>query len=131
MPDKRRVIQRKMKYRIPFCNLEPHSTMKNKRAFTLVEILMVVTIIGLIAAVGVPVFLNAIKNSENRMKEMNIAGVEAAKEQWALEYNKTNGAAVLWSNISNYMGSGMTSITNLTVSGCSINLGTIGTKASY
>lgn len=95
------------------------------------EILMVVTIIGLIAAIGVPVFLNAIKNSENRAKEMNIAGVEAAKEQWALEYNKTNGVSVQWSNISNYMGSGITSQTNLTVGGCPIDLGKIGTKASY
>jgi prepilin-type N-terminal cleavage/methylation domain-containing protein len=105
--------------------------MKNKRAYTLVEILVVVGIIGLIAAIGVPMTMNAIKNSENRAKEINVAGVEAAKEQWALEFNQTNGATVQWSNISNYMGSGITSITNLQVGGCSINLGKIGTKASY
>jgi len=105
--------------------------MKNKSAFTLVEILMVVAIIGLIAALGVPMSLNAIRNSEDRAKEINIASVEAAKEQWALENNKTNGAPVSWANISNYMGSTITSLTNLQVRGCSITIGNIGTKASY
>lgn len=105
--------------------------MKNKRAFTLIEILMVVTIIGLIAAIGVPLFLNAIKNSQENAKNVNIAGVEAAKEQWALENNKTNGTSVQWSNISNYMGSGMTSLSNLNVNGVSITINNIGTKASY
>ncbi len=95
------------------------------------EILMVVTIIGLIAAIGVPLFLNAIQNSQNHAKEVNIAGVEAAKEQWALENNKTNGTSVQWSNISNYMGSGITSLSNLNVNGAAITINKIVTKASY
>jgi prepilin-type N-terminal cleavage/methylation domain-containing protein len=111
--------------------MEEKGTMKGKRAFTLMEILMVVTIIGLIAALGVPMSLHAIKNSENRLKELNVAHVEAAKEQWALENSKTNGATVTWGDISNYMGSSMTSLTNLQVGGCSITIGNIGTKASY
>lgn len=105
--------------------------MKNKRAFTLIEILMVVAIIGLIAAIGAPVFLNAIQNSQTHVKEVNIASVEAAKEQWALENNKTNGTSVQWSNISNYMSSGITSQTNLTVNGSPIAINKIGTKATY
>ena len=95
------------------------------------EILIVVTIIGLIAAIGVPVFLNAIQNSQTHAREVNIAGVEAAKEQWALENNKTNGTSVVWSNISNYMGSGVTSLSNLNVNGASITINPIGTPASY
>jgi hypothetical protein len=63
--------------------------------------------------------------------EVNIAGVEAAKEQWALENNKTNGTSVVWSNISNYMGSGITSLSNLSVNGCAITINKIGTPASY
>jgi prepilin-type N-terminal cleavage/methylation domain-containing protein len=105
--------------------------MKNKHAFTLTEILIVVAIIGMIAAIGVPLSLNAIKNSHDRAKVMNIASVEAAKEQWAFEYNKAVGASVQWSNISNYMGSGITNLNNLTVNGVAITLNPIGTRASY
>jgi prepilin-type N-terminal cleavage/methylation domain-containing protein len=105
--------------------------MKKNRAFTLVEILIVMTIIGLVAAVGIPLFTNALLNSENRAKEVYITSVESAKEQWALENNKTNGTSVVWSNISNYMGSGITSLSNLNVNGDAITINPIGTKASY
>ncbi len=105
--------------------------MKNKRAFTLMEILMVVTIIGLIAAIGVPVFLNAIQNSYTHAQNVNIAGVEAAKEQWALENNKTNGTSVVWSNISSYMSSSVTNLSSLTVNGTTITINKIGTPATY
>jgi prepilin-type N-terminal cleavage/methylation domain-containing protein len=105
--------------------------MKKNRAFTLVEIMIVMAIIGLIAAIGVPMYTNAIKNSEDRAKTINIASVESAKEQWALENSQVSGASVSWSNISNYMGSGITSQTDLDVNGDSIDLGSIGTPASY
>lgn len=105
--------------------------MKNKRAFTLVEMLMVVAIIGLIAAIGAPIFLNSIQNARTRAQNVNIASVEAAKEQWALEKNRTNGSPVDWIDISNYMGSGVTSKTNLDVNGKSITINKIGTPATY
>jgi prepilin-type N-terminal cleavage/methylation domain-containing protein len=105
--------------------------MKNRRAFTLMEILIVVTIIGLIAAIGVPVFLNAIRNSQKHTKEVNVAGVEAAKEQWALETSKTNGAHVDWIDITNYMSSSITNQSCLDVNGASITINPIGTKAIY
>jgi type IV pilus assembly protein PilA len=103
--------------------------MKNNRAFTLIEIMIVVAIIGLIAAVGIPMYTNAIKNSEARTKTINVASVESAKEQWALEAGITTGTAVNWSDISNYMGNVTSS--DLTVNGCPIYYGKIGTKASY
>jgi prepilin-type N-terminal cleavage/methylation domain-containing protein len=105
--------------------------MKNNRAFTLIEILLVVAIIGLIAAIGAPIFLNAIQNSQNHVKKDNITSVEAAKEQWAFENNKANGTSVLWSNISPYMGNSTTSLTNLDVNGSTITINNIGTPASY
>ncbi len=52
--------------------------MKNKKGFTLVEIMIVVAIIGLLAAVGIPSIMNAMSNAEDRMKEKNIASVEKA-----------------------------------------------------
>ncbi|MGE4488182.1 MAG: type II secretion system protein [Kiritimatiellales bacterium] len=105
--------------------------MKKKHAFTLIEILMVITIIGLIAAAGTPLFLNAIRNAQNRAREANIASVEAAKKQWAFENGKTDGTSAHWSDISNYMGSTTLSREDLDVDGKSINVNPIGTPASY
>lgn len=92
---------------------------------------MVVVIIGLVAAVGAPIFLNAIQNSYDRARKVNIESVESAKEQWALENNRTNGTPVQWSDISNYMGNSGASLSNLTVDGYSITINRIGTEASY
>lgn len=92
---------------------------------------MVVTIIGLIAMIGVPIFTSAIDNAYERSERVNISRVEAAKEQWAFENNKATGASVQWSDISNYMGGNVTSISNLDVNGKTITLNEIGTPASY
>ena len=54
-----------------------------KKAFTLVEIMIVVAIIGLLAAIGIPSYLNAQKNAQDNMKAVNVSAVNAAKEQWA------------------------------------------------
>jgi len=102
-----------------------------KRAFTLVEILIVVAIIGLLAAVGVPSFLNSQQGANNNMKEMNISTVNAAKEQWAIINNKSPGAAVTWENIEDYVGGGIEDLDDLNVGDDSITINKIGTSADY
>jgi len=102
-----------------------------KKAFTLVEILIVVAIIGLIAAVGIPSFIGARQGAQDNMKEINIATVNAAKEQWAIINNKSTGSSVAWTNIAPYIGNNVTNPSQLNVGGCDINLGAIGTSASY
>jgi prepilin-type N-terminal cleavage/methylation domain-containing protein len=105
--------------------------MEKKHAFTLMEILMVIAIIGLIAAAGTPLFLNAIRTARNRTQDANIASVEAAKKQWAFENGKADGTPVLWSDISNYMGNSTLRQEDLDVDGKSINVNPIGTPGSY
>jgi len=102
-----------------------------KKAFTLIEILIVVTIIGLIAAIGIPAFRNSQLNANNEMKDINIAAVNAAKDQWAIINNKATGTAVVWTNISAYIGNSITNLAGLTISGTTITIGNVGTSASY
>jgi len=105
--------------------------MRGKKAFTLVEILIVVAIIGILATVGVPAVLNSLQNSRTRIKEVNVESVEAAKEQWALVNNASVNTVVTWTNIAPYMGSGVSSQNDLRVNGEPIVINNIGTPASY
>lgn len=59
-----------------------------KQGFTLVEIMIVVAIIGLLAAIAIPSFMKARENSRKNACINNLRQIEGAKEQWAMENNK-------------------------------------------
>ncbi len=103
-----------------------------KTGFTLVEVLVVIAIIGLLAAVGIPNLLNSQQGANSKFKEMNISTVNAAKEQWAIINNKSPGSGEpSWADIKDHIGGNIDEKSDLDVDGCSINLNDIGTSASY
>ena len=61
---------------------------KNTAGFTLVEIMIVVAIIGLLAAIAVPNFAQARTNARRSTCINNMRLIDASKEQYALENNK-------------------------------------------
>ena len=66
-----------------------HSRIRqNKAAFTLVEIMIVVAIIGLLAALAIPGFVKARKQSQGRRIINDCRQMDAAIDQWALENGK-------------------------------------------
>ena len=74
-----------------------------KSGFTLVEIMIVVAIIGLLAAIAIPNFIKARTTSQMNACINNLRQVDGAIQQWALENNKTATAAVAFTDISGYL----------------------------
>src|SRR5438105_10163957 len=58
--------------------------------FTLVEIMIVVAIIALLAAIAIPNFVKARANSQRSACIANLKQIDGAKATWALEAKKVN-----------------------------------------
>lgn len=62
--------------------------------FTLIEIMIVVTIVGLLATIAVSNFIIARDSSRVKVIQSNLRQIDQAKEQWAFEQKQPEGAAV-------------------------------------
>jgi prepilin-type N-terminal cleavage/methylation domain-containing protein len=78
----------------------------SKSGFTLVEIMIVVAIIGLLAAIAIPNFVKARGTAQKNACINNLRQVDGAKEQWALENKKSAGTAVVDAEVNGYIKGG-------------------------
>ena len=67
---------------------------KQKKGFTLVEIMIVVAIIGLLAAIAVPSFINARSKSIQNSCINNLRLIDGAKDQYALDHSNAAPSAL-------------------------------------
>lgn len=79
-----------------------------KHAFTLVEIMIVVAIISLLAAIAVPNFLRARKRSQATRVLEDLRVLDNALDEYAMETNKIGGNAVNFVDLKNYIKTGTT-----------------------
>jgi prepilin-type N-terminal cleavage/methylation domain-containing protein len=77
-----------------------------KAGFTLVEIMIVVAIIGLLAAIAIPNFVRARTTAQMNACINNLRQIDGAKQQWALENKAASTSTPVQSNIQPYLGRG-------------------------
>jgi prepilin-type N-terminal cleavage/methylation domain-containing protein len=76
---------------------------QNNGAFTLVEIMIVVAIIGLLAAIAIPNFIRERSTAQRNACINNLRQIDGAIQQWALDNRKGAGDTVIYDDISNYL----------------------------
>jgi len=63
--------------------------LKKRKGFTLVEIMIVVAIIGLLAAIAIPNFVKARETAQKTACIGNLKQIQGAVQVWAIDQNKT------------------------------------------
>jgi type IV pilus assembly protein PilA len=78
---------------------------RSSQGFTLVEIMIVVVIIGLLAAMAIPAFQKVRSNAQNKAVTNNLRQLSSAADQYYLETGNTtvNSSVLVGTNTTQYV----------------------------
>jgi prepilin-type N-terminal cleavage/methylation domain-containing protein len=79
------------------------TNLKKQQGFTLVEIMIVVAIIGLLAAIAIPNFVRARNQAQKNTCINNLRQIDGAKQQYALENRKVDSYVCTTDNVDDYL----------------------------
>ena len=79
----------------------------SQHGFTLVELMMVVTVLGMLALLATPSFVNARTASRTKACINNLRQLNGAKDQWAMEYSKSESDSVVMNEVLLYLKGGL------------------------
>jgi prepilin-type N-terminal cleavage/methylation domain-containing protein len=83
-----------------------HTLKKGRRGFTLVEIMIVIAIIALLAAIAVPGYLRSRKRTQATMVLEDLRNLHHSIEMYAVETNKPAGFNPVFSDLASYIKTG-------------------------
>jgi len=112
-----------------------------RKGFTLVEIMLGISILGVLAALSIPAILGAYSNAQKRAMERNVAEVEKAKGILTLPSQIGMTGAMGLTSIQSFSDAGVTenlckvlrinSMSDLNVGNMTLNPGSLTEKAYY
>ena len=93
-------------------------SMKNEKGFTLIELMIVVAIIGILAAIAIPNFLSYQKKAKTSEAKVNIGAIKTSQESYKAENNAYFACAATPAGVSTgakqpWTGGGVASFTTI------------------
>ena len=87
---------------------EGRRSANNTIGFTLIEIMIVTTIIALMATLAIPSFIRSRTTAQTDTCIANLRHLDSAKQQWALEQGKSSTSVPNLADFAPYIGHGTT-----------------------